>query len=92
MNLTQALPQPSPHNTRFIESLSDYGRTGEIKVIYDAGGPRFHATAAGDMADLHAKHRVQPGGIRAGLCCAAVEQLKQAIADHLAIINPIDND
>jgi len=92
MNLIQALPPPSPQNTRFIESERDYDTVAQVQAIYDAGGPRFRVTESACFAELYAIHRLQFGGARSALFRAAVERLKLAMAEHLAIINPIDND
>jgi hypothetical protein len=94
MNLIQTLPAPSPFNMRFMDAVMDHGKTFGLVATYDAGGPRIQVAELREFGDIpiHKRSRQSIMDMGREMQVACIEQIKQAMAEHLAIINPIDND
>lgn len=100
MNLIQALPAPALGDVDFSWLCLDHNCSAIIRARYVVGGRIFRAEKELAYEDYYRLHR-RYGFIRErrrtdeiidSAVPALMAKLKQAIADHLAIINPIDND
>lgn len=90
MNLIQTLPAPDQRNTCRIECAHDYDRTFEVVALYEADGRRFSASAK--ACESIFREKLFPSVARAQLHHKAIDNLRKAIAEHLAAVNPIPND
>lgn len=92
MNLIQTLPALSPKNTRIFEGMRDYGMVFEVAAIYDAGGPRFRALEWRDAFEMMGCGFPSEARAKQEMLDNCLARIESAMAEHLAIINPINND